>query len=86
MKSFYDILSMIKLGIVPFRIRVFLVNKSTIYYFDTEESSYIIEDEKMIDDIFKENLSETLNDIEFLERNIKIIPFEKKNYFFKSSS
>ncbi len=74
MISYYDVIGMIKNGNIPKRIRLFIFDKSAVYYFDQENSSYLIEDPSAKNDNFKEYLNECLTDMDYLENKLAIEP------------
>ena len=70
--SFYDLLVLLKEQIIPEKLLLKMCNKEKIYIFDGE-SSYVLEDESVADNIFEYYLSDSLSDFKKLEKNIIII-------------
>ena len=70
--SFYDLLVLLKEQIIPKKLLLKIGNKEETYIFDGE-SSYVLEDESVADNIFEYYLSDSLSNFKKLEKNIVII-------------
>lgn len=65
--SYYDLLGLLKENKHPTRVKLYLCNKSAIYYFDEDNNCYLIEDRSKESKIFCGYLRECLTDIECIE-------------------
>lgn len=73
MISYYDLLGMLKTDTYPLRVKLYLCNKSAIYFYSADDSCYLLEDRKKQSEIFCFYMNECLTDKQFLDNIIEII-------------
>lgn len=78
--SYLDLLRLMEGGVYPPNIMLYLCNQIGYYYWDAENSSYLLnKSDKRNNEInrtmFNLYLNECLTDAEFLEKNISIIDY-----------
>ena len=75
--SYYDLLGMLKENKHPLEIRLYLCDKSVIYFYSNDDGCYIIKNRKDMDINFEIYLRECLTDIQCFENIIEIVETKK---------
>ena len=70
--SFYNLLNLIKKNKNPYKVKLYLNQKTANYIYDLESNCYVLENQNDANYIFYDFLNETLTDKQMLEDIIEI--------------
>ena len=73
MVTFYDILTLIKHGYIPRELELHFYDESAIYYFDEENTTYLLKQIEKECTNFKFYLNECINELDYFEKHFIII-------------